>query len=160
MKFRYVESPFGDVLLATENETLRWLSFARGPKAIRPPRNWVEDERDPLLKEAKRQLAGYFAGRRKEFALPLDPQGTSFQRRVWRRLLKIPYGKTLAYSELARRIGKPAAFRAVGAANGQNPISVIIPCHRLVGKGGQLTGYGGGIERKRALLKLEGAIAD
>ena len=101
------------------------------------------------------QLEEYFAGRRTRFDLPLDLQGTPFQRRVWSALLAIPYGETLTYGELARRIGRPAAARAVGHANGSNPISVIVPCHRLIGANGTLVDYGGGIERKRFLLSLE-----
>jgi methylated-DNA-[protein]-cysteine S-methyltransferase len=102
------------------------------------------------------QLDEYFCGRRKTFELSLAPRGTEFQRSVWMELLKVPYGATITYAELARRIGKPSAVRAVGAANGANPIPVIIPCHRVIGSNGTLTGYGGGIERKQWLLALEG----
>lgn len=105
-----------------------------------------------------RELAEYFAGRRREFTLALDPPGTPFQREVWGELARIPYGATLSYGELARRIGRPAASRAVGAANGANPIPVILPCHRVIGSDGSLTGYGGGLPIKRALLALEGAL--
>ena len=160
MRFRSFPSRLGEVLIAAENEKLRWLCFTSGRTARIPDPDWVEDERDPLLGEAKRQITSYFARRRERFELPLDPQGTPFQERVWNKLLTIPYGKTLAYSELARQLSKPSAFRAVGAANGQNPISVIIPCHRLIGKNGSLTDYGGGLDRKRKLLELEGAISE
>ena len=105
------------------------------------------------------QLAEYFAGQRREFELSLDPQGTEFQRRVWTELQRIPYGTTISYGELARRLGDPKAVRAVGRANGLNPIWIVIPCHRVVGADGSLTGYGAGIEVKRRLLELEGAIA-
>jgi len=159
MKFMSAGSPLGEVLLASDGDRLRWLSFARGPNAIEPPAEWVEDTRTPVLRETAEQLDAYFAGKRKSFDLPLEPRGTAFERRVWRALVRIPYGKTFCYGEIARRLGKPKAFRAVGAANGKNPISVIIPCHRLIGKGGDLTGYGGGLERKRRLLELEGALA-
>jgi methylated-DNA-[protein]-cysteine S-methyltransferase len=103
-----------------------------------------------------RELREYFAGKRKEFTIELAPKGTPFQLAVWNELLKIPYGRTISYSELAARIGRPAAVRAVGAANGANPIPVIIPCHRVIGANGTLTGYGGGLERKQWLLALEG----
>ena len=160
MRFRSFPSRLGEVLIAAENEKLRWLFFTSGRTALRPDPDWVEDERDPLLGETKRQITSYFARRLKRFELPLDPQGTPFQERVWNKLLAIPYGTTVAYSELARRLSKNAAFRAMGAANGQNPISVIIPCHRLIGKNGSLTDYGGGLDRKRKLLELEGAISE
>ena len=106
-------------------------------------------------RQALGQLAEYFAGSRQDFDLPLRPQGTAFQQTVWQALLDIPYGTTESYGELARRIGQPTASRAVGLANGRNPISIVIPCHRVVGANGSLTGYGGGIERKRTLLDLE-----
>jgi methylated-DNA-[protein]-cysteine S-methyltransferase len=108
------------------------------------------------LDDLKTQLTGYFSGTRKSFDIPLAPKGTPFQLAVWNALLEIPYGDTVTYAELARRIGKPSAVRAVGAANGANPIPVIIPCHRVIGSNGTLTGYGGGIERKQWLLALEG----
>lgn len=155
MNYRFVESPFGRALVAGDGESLRWLAFTRGRPKARSFSTWTEDDRDPLLREAERQLDAYFAGKRERFELPLDPQGTEFQKRVWTELVAIPYGETVSYSELARRLGRPRAFRAVGAANGQNPISVIIPCHRIVGKSGDLTGYGGGLDVKRSLLELE-----
>ncbi len=105
-----------------------------------------------------RELAEYFAGRRRDFTLALDPAGTPFQREVWGELARIPYGATVSYGELARRVGRPAASRAVGAANGANPIPIILPCHRVIGSNGSLTGYGGGLPIKRALLSLEGAL--
>jgi methylated-DNA-[protein]-cysteine S-methyltransferase len=108
------------------------------------------------LDDLKTQLTGYFSGTRRAFDIPLAPKGTPFQLAVWNALLEIPYGDTVTYAELARRIGKPSAVRAVGAANGANPIPVIIPCHRVIGSNGTLTGYGGGIERKQWLLALEG----
>ena len=106
----------------------------------------------------RQQLAEYFAGTRREFTLPLNPEGTEFQRRVWDELTRIPYGTTISYSELARRLGDPAAVRAVGRANGANPLWIIIPCHRVIGADGSLTGYAGGLEVKRSLLELEGAL--
>jgi len=117
-------------------------------------------ERNPanhLLLEAERQLRAYFAGELREFSLPLDMQGTGFQKRVWVQLGKIPYGETRSYSQIAAAIGAPAAVRAVGAANGANPIAIVVPCHRVIGAGGKLVGYGGGLALKRRLLELEGA---
>jgi methylated-DNA-[protein]-cysteine S-methyltransferase len=110
-----------------------------------------------MLRVAADQLAAYFAGERTDFDLPLSPSGTPFQLSVWRALLSIPYGETISYRELARRIGNAKAVRAVGAANGRNPIPIIVPCHRVIGADGSLTGYGGGLPRKRLLLELEGA---
>ena len=106
-----------------------------------------------------RQLEEYFAGRRRQFDLPLDLHGTEFQKRCWQELLKIPYGETRSYADVARAIGNPSAVRAVGLANGQNPIAIIVPCHRVIGSDGSLTGYGGGLETKRKLLELEGALS-
>jgi len=113
----------------------------------------------PVLAETKRQLDDYFAGKRTAFDLPLDFRGTDFQRSVWAALLTIPFGETRSYADIARQIGRPAACRAVGAANGRNPISIVAPCHRVIGADGALTGFAGGIEGKRYLLALEGAAA-
>jgi methylated-DNA-[protein]-cysteine S-methyltransferase len=112
-------------------------------------------ERDGVIAEATRQLDEYFAGRRRAFALPLAPAGTPFQQTVWQALTQIPYGGTVSYSQIAERIGKPSAVRAVGAANGQNPIPIVIPCHRVIGSDGRLVGFGGGLPLKRYLLALE-----
>jgi methylated-DNA-[protein]-cysteine S-methyltransferase len=112
---------------------------------------------DPLLDEARRQLVAYFAGRLEVFELPLAPNGTEFQRRVWTELTKIPFGSTISYAQLARRVSNEAAVRAVGAANGRNPIPIIVPCHRVIGSNGSLTGFGGGLPRKQWLLHHEGA---
>lgn len=155
MNYRFADSLFGRVLVAGNGESLQWLSFTRGRQKAKSFSEWTEDRRDAVLREAERQLDAYFKGELERFDLPLDPQGTPFQKRVWKKLVSIPYGETLSYSELARRVGRPEAFRAVGAANGQNPISVIIPCHRVLGKNGDLTGYGGGLDMKRRLLELE-----
>lgn len=116
------------------------------------------EQKNEILRAAERQLKEYFAGQRTSFDLPLDPRGTEFQKRVWLELRKIPYGKTISYGEQARRIGKPRSSRAVGAANGKNPLGIIVPCHRVIGANGSLTGFGGGIENKKQLLELEGAI--
>ena len=127
---------------------------------------WMEDEdlpehRDdtPPLAQARCQLEAYFAGELREFDLPLAPQGTSFQLRVWEELRAIPYGETISYGELARRVGDPGAARAAGLANGRNPLPVLVPCHRVIGADGSLTGFGGGLDRKRALLELEAGVA-
>jgi methylated-DNA-[protein]-cysteine S-methyltransferase len=155
MNYRFVDSPFGRVLVAGDGDSLQWLSFTRGRQKAESFSQWTENRRDAVLREAERQLDAYFKGKREQFDLPLDPRGTPFQKKVWKKLVSIPYGKTVTYSELARRVGRPEAFRAVGAANGQNPISVIIPCHRVLGKNGDLTGYGGGLHTKQRLLDLE-----
>ncbi|SDF32658.1 methylated-DNA--[protein]-cysteine S-methyltransferase [Terriglobus roseus] len=116
-----------------------------------------EDASHPVLKKAVVQLEEYFAGQRTEFDLPLDARGTEFQKLVWEQLLAIPYGKTRSYGEIAMRLGRPTASRAVGAANGRNPLSIVVPCHRVIGTSGALTGFAGGLETKRVLLELEGA---
>jgi methylated-DNA-[protein]-cysteine S-methyltransferase len=147
------DSPVGELLLVGDGRALRGLSMQEGRTAVGVHPDWTRDDEvfDPVLG----QLAEYFEGRRAAFQLPLEPQGTPFQRLVWHALRELPYGETVTYGELARRIGRPASSRAVGAANGQNPISLIVPCHRVVGADGTLTGYGGGVERKRFLLDLE-----
>lgn len=115
----------------------------------------AEERETPLLAEAMRQLAEYFAGERREFKLPLAPEGTPFMRRVWAELVKVPYGATATYGEIAERIGNPGGSRAVGLANNRNPIAIIIPCHRIIGSSGKLVGYAGGVELKERLLALE-----
>ena len=115
----------------------------------------VEDAGDAILVETERQLAAYFDGRLRRFTVPLAPGGTAFQAEVWRALLDIPYGETRFYSDIARALGRPSASRAVGAANGRNPIAIIVPCHRLVGASGALTGFAGGLDAKRLLIDLE-----
>lgn len=125
-------------------------------------RHWPEAARDPAaapLPALKTQLAEYFAGGRRSFDLPLAPQGSAFQQRVWQALQEIPYGATRSYADIARAVGAPGSARAVGGANHDNPIGVVIPCHRVIGAGGALTGYAGGLDRKRLLLELEGALA-
>jgi methylated-DNA-[protein]-cysteine S-methyltransferase len=159
MKFRTLSSPLGKLLLAGGEEGLRYLAFENGWYPIVPARDWKRDDRFPLFSRVERELRRYFAGTLRSFSVPLAPGGTPFQLRVWRALLRVPYGKTLTYTELARRAGRPAAVRAAGAANARNPISILIPCHRVLGRNGSLTGYGGGLEAKRTLLELEGAFA-
>jgi methylated-DNA-[protein]-cysteine S-methyltransferase len=145
-----VETPIGPLQLDAENGCLSRVEFAASAETR---------SSEPLLLEAEAQLHAYFARALRRFELPLAPRGTAFQLSVWDALLEIPYGATTSYSELAAAIGRPSACRAVGAANGRNPLAVIVPCHRVIGAAGGLTGYGGGLERKRMLLALEAAKA-
>jgi len=151
MFYTWMESPVGRLLLAGDEKGLRKLLFAGNPEP-----GWREDP--AALAEPVRQLRAYFAGELHNFELPLAPEGTPFQLRVWRELCRIPYGQTISYGELARRVGSPKASRAVGLANGANPISIIVPCHRVIGSNGKLTGYGGGLKNKEWLLGLERAL--
>jgi methylated-DNA-[protein]-cysteine S-methyltransferase len=146
-----VPSPLGELWLTSDGTRLTRLWLGRSPE----PETDGESADAAPFPAAREQLRAYFEGRLREFDLPLAPAGTPFQHRVWRALLEIPYGRTVTYGALAARLGQPGASRAVGLANGRNPIAVVIPCHRVVGAGGALTGYGGGIERKRWLLELE-----
>ena len=148
-----LDSPIGELLLAGDGEAVSGLYLQAGPSAISIPASWRRANEPFAL--ARDQLDEYFAGERSTFDLALAGAGTPFQERVWRALLEIPYGETLSYGELARRIDRPDAVRAVGTANGRNPISIIVPCHRVIGADGTLTGYAGGLERKRFLLDLE-----
>lgn len=144
-------TPVGPLLLTADGDALTGLHFGGGPG----PGERADD--DPVLVAAATQLREYFAGDRKEFELPLSPAGTQFQLAVWQRLREIPYGTTISYGELARRVGNPAASRAVGLANGRNPIAIVVPCHRVIGANGALTGFGGGMDAKKTLLDLEAA---
>ena len=156
-----VPSPLGPIDLAAEKGgALAYLGFATAESRSRIPRALERDAADlaedpKVLEPARRQLEAYFRGELREFRLPLALRGTPFQLRVWAELQKIPYGTTISYLELARRLGDPNATRAVGAANGANPVSIIVPCHRVIGANGSLTGYGGGLENKKKLLELE-----
>jgi methylated-DNA-[protein]-cysteine S-methyltransferase len=153
-----VDSPIGRLLLLGDGHALTGLWML---DADRHPASWVPDGLTPSPEAflgVAAQLEAYFAGDLKEFTVPLAPSGTPFQLAVWTELTKIPYGRTVSYGDIARALGKrPVAARAVGLANGSNPISVIVPCHRVIGSDGSLTGYGGGLERKELLLRLEGA---
>jgi methylated-DNA-[protein]-cysteine S-methyltransferase len=151
-----VDSPIGPLTLVADDGALAGVYMSRHRHA--PAAEAFGEQDAGALAEAARQLAGYFAGGRTEFALDLRLAGTVFQQRVWTELQAIPYGQTISYGELACRIGQPAASRAVGLANGRNPVSIIVPCHRVVGADGRLTGYGGGLERKQYLLGLEQRI--
>lgn len=152
------ESPLGTMLLAAGERGLAGVWF-EGQKHGPDTRGWREAPDHPVLREAVAQLRAYYAGERTGFDLPLDfDTGTPFQQDVWRALCAIPSGGTSSYAELARRLGRPKAARAIGAAVGRNPVSIVVPCHRVLGTGGALTGYAGGLERKSALLRLEGAL--
>jgi methylated-DNA-[protein]-cysteine S-methyltransferase len=155
--FTLVPSPLGDLTLTSNGAALTGLYLAGARHAREPEPAWRRD--DAPFVEVARQLRQYFAGTRTRFDVPTAAAGTPFQRDVWRALSAIPYGSTLSYAELARQIGAPRAVRAVGAANGRNPISIIVPCHRVVGSGGALTGYAGGLPRKEWLLGLEVRVA-
>lgn len=148
-----MSSPIGDLLLVEENGALLRLAFETN--AVQLP-NDARENRAPF-RDMMRQLDEYFAGRRHDFDLPLSPQGTAFQKKVWNALLMVKYGSTASYSDIAKSIDNPKGVRAVGLANGRNPIPVIIPCHRVIGSNGTLTGYGGGLAIKRKLLDFEGA---
>ncbi|MGH8218707.1 MAG: methylated-DNA--[protein]-cysteine S-methyltransferase [Steroidobacteraceae bacterium] len=152
-----MESPVGPLLLAGDGSRIKVIHFRTGPHARRPGHDWVADRLS--FEAAIAQLEEYFAGQRQSFDLPLAPEGTDFQRTVWQALTRIPYGETISYGELARRIGKPQASRAVGLANGANPLPIVIPCHRVIGADGSLTGFGGGLDIKRKLLALEREVS-
>lgn len=151
--YHYMASPIGDLLLAGEGDALALLGFPSGSMARRHEAGWKSDAAP--FREVIFQLQQYFAGERRDFELELAPLGTVFQQQVWSALQEIPYGETWSYGQLAAHIGRPKASRAVGAANGLNPIPVIIPCHRVIGANGKLTGFGGGLDTKRHLLGLE-----
>ena len=153
-----IDSPLGRLLLAGDGESLIQVCFQGGPRPRQPAADWIAAGKP--FRGVIAQLGEYFAGKRRRFELPLAPRGTEFQRRVWRALTEIPYGKTISYGELARGIDKPNASRAVGLANGANPLPIIVPCHRVIGADGSLTGFGGGLPIKRTLLALEGAGAE
>lgn len=153
MRYRYVNSPLGDILVAGDDSGLRVIGFPEGKGRIEPAPDWERD--DTAFEEARRQLGEYFAGERRTFDLEIAPNGTPFQLSVLEALQRIPYGETRSYADIAETVGKPKAVRAVGAANGRNPLPIVIPCHRVVGSNGSLTGFGGGLEAKRYLLELE-----
>ncbi|MFT4198169.1 MAG: methylated-DNA--[protein]-cysteine S-methyltransferase [Pseudoxanthomonas sp.] len=150
-------SPLGVLTLVADEQWLREIHFSTERRRPQPPLPGEGD--NALLREVRAQLQAYFAGRLHRFELPLAPAGSEFQRAVWTQLAQIPYGQTWSYGQLAQRLGKPAAVRAVGAANGRNPIPIVLPCHRVIGADGSLTGFGGGLEAKAFLLRLEGVLA-
>lgn len=156
--YTMMDSPVGRLLLAGDGEALTRLSFQTSRRAARPDETWTRSERP--FRTAEAQLRAYFDGSLRRFDLPLILAGSEFERQVWGALLGIPYGRTVSYGDLARRIGRPTASRAVGLANGRNPIAIVVPCHRVIGSNGALTGYGGGLEVKRWLLAHEGVLAE
>ena len=153
--YDYFQSPHGRMLLVADQAALTSVSFVGQKYAPRVAKDWTRDGAHAPIARAKRELAEYFAGRRTGFSVKLAPQGTPFQRKVWKAIAQVAFGKTIAYAELARRAGRPGSARAAGAATGRNPIGVIVPCHRIVGSNGALTGYAGGLAKKKALLALE-----
>ncbi|NCF14576.1 MAG: methylated-DNA--[protein]-cysteine S-methyltransferase [Gammaproteobacteria bacterium] len=153
MYYCYLDTPIGELLLAGEDGALSMIGFPKGSMRREPEADWIFNEAQ--LADARRQLREYFAGERRDFDLPLRLQGTEFQVSVLEALQDIPYGETTSYGEIAKRIGRPKAVRAVGAANGRNPIPIVVPCHRVIGSTGDLTGFGGGLDTKEALLRLE-----
>ncbi|MEG3192570.1 methylated-DNA--[protein]-cysteine S-methyltransferase [Lysobacter sp. D1-1-M9] len=154
--YTHIHSPVGPLLLAADDDGLRLIEFDTPRHPARRGEDWREGEH-PAFVPARAQLGEYFDGQRRSFELPLAPRGTQFQREVWQTLASIPYGETISYAQLATRVGKPRAMRAVGAANSRNPLPIVLPCHRVIGADGSLTGFGGGLPTKQFLLALEGA---
>jgi len=153
--YTYFDSPIQPLLLTSDGAALTGLFMVAHTHGPEVEADWVQSDEAAPFAEAKRQLAAYFAGQLTAFDLPLAPRGTAFQQRVWDELRRVPHGQTVSYGELARRIGSPNACRAIGLTNGRNPLSIIVPCHRVVGANGKLIGYAGGMPRKEALLALE-----
>ncbi|MBE9032880.1 methylated-DNA--[protein]-cysteine S-methyltransferase [filamentous cyanobacterium LEGE 11480] len=158
--YTWLESPLGELLLVSDGEALQGLYLAGQKYFPQISADWQQDGQLGLLQQAVMQLDEYFQHQRQQFDLPLNPLGTAFQQQVWQQLPRISYGQTLTYGEIAAKLGQPLAARAVGAANGRNPISIIVPCHRVIASNGQLTGYAGGIDRKRWLIDHETASAN
>ena len=158
IKYARFVTPLGTLFATAAGGALTGLYFEGGRHAPGISTAWIEDHAAAPLAECARQVKEFLRGERQRFDLPLAPEGSEFQRRVWIEIARIPYGETLTYAELARRTGSPGAARAAGAATGRNPLSIIVPCHRVVGTDGSLTGYAGGIERKTRLLEIEGVL--
>ena len=159
IRYARFATPIGTLLATAAGGALTGLYYEGGRHAPAAGADWIEDANAVPLRECARQLREYLDGVRKSFDVPLAPDGSEFQRRVWIEIARIPYGETLTYAQLARRAGAPGSARAAGAATGRNPVSIIVPCHRVVGSDGSLTGYAGGLARKAKLLDLEGALA-
>ena len=155
--YQFIDSPVDPLLLAADEHGLKLIEFHTPRHPMSRLADWSEGD-NPVLQATRAQLDEYFSGARKQFDLPLAPQGTPFQTEVWHMLATIPYGETISYAQLAQRVGKPTAMRAVGAANGRNPLPIVLPCHRVIGADGSLTGFGGGLPTKQFLLELEGAL--
>ena len=156
--YDYYQSPRGRMLLVANDKALTGVYFLGQKYQPRIEEGWKKAVRHATLRQAKHELAEYFGGTRTRFTIKLAPQGTPFQRAVWKAIAGVGFGKTIPYAELARRAGRPGSARAAGAATGRNPIGIIVPCHRIVGSNGTLTGYAGGLTKKRALLALEGLV--
>ena len=154
-----IQSPIGELMLVADTSALTGLYFVGCGHIPAASNRWTPDATHPVLRDATSQLQEYFAGRRKTFSLPLRLAGTDFQQKIWRQIASIPYGETISYSALAKQAGAPEAIRAAGTTTGRNPIGIIIPCHRVVGKNGSMCGFAGGLERKRYLLELENSDA-
>lgn len=157
IRYQYMDSPVEPLLLAADDNGLHLIEFHSPRHPMARLEKW-ERGKNAVLDATRAQLEEYFAGTRTQFELPLAPQGTPFQTEVWCTLATIPYGETISYAQLAQRVGKPTAMRAVGAANGRNPLPIVLPCHRVIGADGSLTGFGGGLPTKQFLLELEGAL--
>jgi methylated-DNA-[protein]-cysteine S-methyltransferase len=160
IRYARLKTPLGTLIAIAAGGVVTGLHFDGGRHAPEIAPEWREDPYASPLRECAEQLADYFAGKRQCFDLPVAPRGTPFQQRVWREIAKVPYGATITYAELALRAGAPGSARAAGAATGRNPVAIVVPCHRIVGAGGALTGYAGGLPRKEKLLALEGALED
>jgi len=158
MPLRYTtfECPVGELLILSNENSILEIHFQKNRSAHLIDKTWING--GDVVEECAKQLDEYFTGARKKFELPLSAKGTPFQQNVWKALAIIPYGKTMSYSQIAEAIGQPRAVRAVGAANGANPIPIVIPCHRVIGANGKLTGFGGGLQNKELLLELEGVV--
>ena len=156
--FTYIDTPVGTLMLAgCEDHGLRHIAFQCGKGALAPKPEWKQLATP--FRAAERQLREYFQGKRTDFDLRLHPKGTPFQQSVWKALMKIPYGRTRTYGDIAKAVGRPKAVRAVGLANGRNPLPIVVPCHRVIGAGGKLVGYGGGLHVKQALLDREREVS-
>jgi methylated-DNA-[protein]-cysteine S-methyltransferase len=155
LAYKMIESPVGKLKLVASDKGLMAILWEKDKPRRVPLNDLVEREQHPVLVETERQLREYFAGKRKTFSVDLDMRGTRFQKNVWEALLAIPFGETRSYGQLAKQLGNPRASRAVGAANGRNPVSIIVPCHRVIGSSGKLTGFAGGLDVKAHLLGLE-----
>ena len=156
--FTYIDTPVGKLMLAgCDDHGLRYIAFQCGKGAMAPKPEWKQAAAP--FRGAERQLREYFQGKRTAFDLPLHPKGTPFQKAVWQALMRIPYGETRSYGDIARAVGRPNAVRAVGLANGRNPLPIVVPCHRVIGAGGKLVGYGGGLPVKQALLDREREVS-
>ncbi len=153
--YSIIKSPIDDLMLVTDDSALTGLYFVGCDHIPTASNRWTLNPQHPVLRQAAKQLQEYFAGKRESFSLPLRLAGTDFQERVWREIALIPYGETISYGDLAKRAGAPQAIRAAGTSTGRNPVAIVIPCHRVVGKNGDMCGFAGGLERKRYLLGLE-----